>query len=929
MKGKKVISRLTKVFYALGIVMLLSGMMLSAITSPALAQEQATQAADEGGEETSSDPTATPAPTEDPTEEPGEEDDSGEPVELQVAGPAAALKVPELSSVCAEDGSVEWYVTGQNGGETLALTSTLFSGVLTITGNESVLVFTGTANSAYSVSVTWTALGGETGELSDEATVDMCGTGDDEPEWSKSSLSFDGGCDGDCEEVSAQVCNVGDGDMSGSVEYNVYYAVSGNPKDGTVVDTGSVGPLASGECDDLTYTPTEDGNYMFQAFQEAGHPGNENHDLWSEQCSIDQCSVPEGEGDFYWSLNSDPDSPSCEFTAVQMCTTFVVEAQNIPDGYTVVLQTTFNQVWPDNGDDKVYANYTLGEGLHEVEVCGLWPGIGDGDHTVEIHFGGKLFLVDGNGQSQDLSGGNFDAEGVDIWYQPWMKEQCSIPEEPELEITETCPDYVNMLNNFTVSNTGTVDADFTWESTNGESGTGSVATGSTTSISTTRGLTPDTVTIYFGNYGENSATAMTDEEAELAECTLPEKPSLIINATCPDYDNSLNSWLVTNTGNVAADFAWSSSEIGSGSGSVGIGETASFTTPRGATVETVTVSYGDGKTASADSMTDEEAEAAECALPEKPSLTIIATCPDFDNSLNSWLVTNTGNVAADFTWSSSEIGNGSGSVGIGETASFTTPRGATVETVTVSYGDGKTASADSMTDEEAEEAECALPEKPSLTIISTCPDFDNSLNAWLITNTGSVAVDFTWSSSEIGSGSGSVGIGETASFTTPRGETVETVTVSYGDGKTASADSMTDEEAEDAECEVPQAPILGLTSTCPDYLEDLNNWTITNIGPVTASYSWTSTTGESGSGTLNSGESVNFSTDRSLGPDDVTVTYGTDKSITKTAMTDEQAAEEQCEMPPELEWSLEGEGDYAPTVNGTLSPPVYNLLLLH
>ena len=86
MKGKKVISRLTKVFYALGIVMLLSGMMLSAITSPALAQEQATQAAGEGEEETTSDPTATPVSDEgsgdegsqDPTEEPPGDEGSGD-----------------------------------------------------------------------------------------------------------------------------------------------------------------------------------------------------------------------------------------------------------------------------------------------------------------------------------------------------------------------------------------------------------------------------------------------------------------------------------------------------------------------------------------------------------------------------------------------------------------------------------------------------------------------------------------------------------------------------------------------------------------------------------------------------------------------------------------------------------------------------------
>jgi hypothetical protein len=101
---------------------------------------------------------------------------------------------------------------------------------------------------------------------------------------------------------------------------------------------------------------------------------------------------------------------------------------------------------------------------------------------VEIHFGGKLFLADPSGNRQDLSSGNYDAEGVDIWYHPSMKEECEIPEEPVLEITETCPDFVNMQNKFTVSNTGSVDTDFTWSSTNGESGSGSVLVGGTATI---------------------------------------------------------------------------------------------------------------------------------------------------------------------------------------------------------------------------------------------------------------------------------------------------------------------------------------------------------------------------------------------------------------------------------------------------------------
>ena len=111
------------------------------------------------------------------------------------------------------------------------------------------------------------------------------------PEWDKSSLSFNGSCTGNCEVVQAQVCNTGDGDMAGTSSYEVYWAASGNPKDGTVVASGTIPALNSGECTTLTYDPNGSaGNYMFKAYQRPGHPGQGV--LWSDECSIGQCSLP-------------------------------------------------------------------------------------------------------------------------------------------------------------------------------------------------------------------------------------------------------------------------------------------------------------------------------------------------------------------------------------------------------------------------------------------------------------------------------------------------------------------------------------------------------------------------------------------------------------------------------------------------------------
>ena len=101
--------------------------------------------------------------------------------------------------------------------------------------------------------------------------------------WNKSSLEFQGSTNYDSATgtVSAYLCNVGDGDMIGSVPWELYYASRGNAKNGSIIATGSVGPLAAGECIWIMATSAEgDGNYKFRAEQEPGHPGI--GELWSD-----------------------------------------------------------------------------------------------------------------------------------------------------------------------------------------------------------------------------------------------------------------------------------------------------------------------------------------------------------------------------------------------------------------------------------------------------------------------------------------------------------------------------------------------------------------------------------------------------------------------------------------------------------------------
>ena len=102
--------------------------------------------------------------------------------------------------------------------------------------------------------------------------------------WNKSSLEFlDQGYEQG--EVWATIWNGGDGDMSGPVEWELYYAEKGNPKFGEIIASGNVPALESGE-NYTIWAPTMDpGNYMFKAYQRPGHPGR--GELWSEAIEVE------------------------------------------------------------------------------------------------------------------------------------------------------------------------------------------------------------------------------------------------------------------------------------------------------------------------------------------------------------------------------------------------------------------------------------------------------------------------------------------------------------------------------------------------------------------------------------------------------------------------------------------------------------------
>jgi YqxM protein len=125
--------------------------------------------------------------------------------------------------------------------------------------------------------------------LNDTEALSICPTAT--PSWDKSSMKFTAGCDADCASVSGTVKNVGSS-MTGTASYEIYYAASGNAKNGSVVASGTIPALSAGASYTITYNPQGvTGNYIIKAYQRPGHPGK-NAVLWSSGCSINYCPLP-------------------------------------------------------------------------------------------------------------------------------------------------------------------------------------------------------------------------------------------------------------------------------------------------------------------------------------------------------------------------------------------------------------------------------------------------------------------------------------------------------------------------------------------------------------------------------------------------------------------------------------------------------------
>jgi YqxM protein len=124
--------------------------------------------------------------------------------------------------------------------------------------------------------------------LNNTQTLSTCPTAT--PSWDRSSLVFTAGCDANCTSVIGTVLNHGSR-MSGTTTYEIYYAASGNAKNGSVVASGTIPALNANASYTITYNPQGvTGNYIIKVYQRPGHPGT--GELWSDGCSINYCPRP-------------------------------------------------------------------------------------------------------------------------------------------------------------------------------------------------------------------------------------------------------------------------------------------------------------------------------------------------------------------------------------------------------------------------------------------------------------------------------------------------------------------------------------------------------------------------------------------------------------------------------------------------------------
>ncbi len=373
---------------------------------------------------------------------------------------------------------------------------------------------------------------------------------------------------------------------------------------------------------------------------------------------------------------------------------------------------------------------------------------------------------------------------------------------------------------WTVTNSNAVDVNFTWWTSAPNQGDGNpinVSSGGTATF-----YTDNTAHTAYVEFTDGSNTYTTDKDA--AVCLIP----LELDYAC-HVSNGDHIWTVTNSNGFNQDFSWSSDNGENGSETVLANSTKIFTTNNLSQIMTVSYVF-DGQNKSVQKQADV------CLIP----LELDYDCHEYNGS-HMWTVTNANGFAIDFTWATEDGLQSGGPItvtaGPGTTATFTTD--GTAHKVIISYQYG----GDNKTIEKVAEA-C----KSSDLILSYMCGFATDAHLhWSVMNPYTVDLTVDWKvvgGTESGSFSAAAGI-ETL-FTTEKG--LKTVAIIV-DGV-----EVDQEDGGDACCEE-----LMLTYTCLD--NGQQQWTVTNNNAFDQFFTWSSSSGQSGSDTVLANSTATFLTD--------------------------------------------------------------------
>jgi hypothetical protein len=308
------------------------------------------------------------------------------------------------------------------------------------------------------------------------------------------SLAFTSGCDGDCNHITATVCNTGTEDMVEPVQWELYVSSSGANQRTKVDGIGGSIQLDGLACTTLTVAPPAvSGQYWFKAYQPEGHPGQ--GELFSGGCSIEACSVqsedpivptiqPTGEATVepttqptsYPTSEPTPDPTSeppdpniiapfikftaadtgiCQYEPGEISATIVV---TLPDGMIARLQAEYHIVHPDRTDHH-YIDAGIVSNGDTFTYQGYWPGINPEDEIVEIHFGAALLDA--------VTGNPLEVTGsLDYFWYPYI---CPAPTPTPailqpLEISSQC---TSSGIEWTLANSNLYPVDLEWNMNNG------------------------------------------------------------------------------------------------------------------------------------------------------------------------------------------------------------------------------------------------------------------------------------------------------------------------------------------------------------------------------------------------------------------------------------------------------------------------------